>query len=56
MLAEVGSPDIVLDDNSHDMRQQIISFDTLYPAMRTPGVYMVEDAVTSLWGGDSTDT
>lgn len=56
VLAETGPPDIVLDDGGHDMRQQIISFDTLYPAMRTPGVYLVEDAVTSLWGGDSADT
>lgn len=56
VLAEVGPPDIVLDDGGHDMRQQIVSFETIYPAMRIPGVYMVEDAVTSLWGGESADT
>ena len=55
VLAQTGPPDIVLDDGGHDMRQQITSFETIYPAMRTPGVYMVEDAVTSLWGGSSAD-
>lgn len=55
VLAQTGPPDIVLDDGGHDMRQQIVSFETIYPAMRTPGVYMVEDAVTSLWGGNSAD-
>jgi hypothetical protein len=56
VLAQTGPPDIVLDDGGHDMRQQIASFETIYPAMRTPGVYMVEDAVTSLWGDSSADT
>jgi len=56
VLEQTGPPDIVLDDGGHDMRQQLTSFETIYPRMRTPGVYMVEDSVTSLWGGSSADT
>lgn len=46
--------DIVIDDGGHRMKQQIISFDTLFPAISDGGVYICEDTNTSYkrkWGG-----
>jgi hypothetical protein len=38
-----GGLDIVIDDASHRMRHQLISFDALFPALTSHGVYVVED-------------
>ncbi len=50
ILAETGPPDIVVDDGGHTMRQMIVSFQVLYPAMKLPGVYLIEDTHTAFWG------
>jgi hypothetical protein len=50
ILDEIGPPDIVLDDGGHTMRQMITSFQVLYPAMKLPGVYLIEDTHTAFWG------
>lgn len=55
VLAETGAPDIVIDDGGHTARQQINSFEVLYPAMKIPGVYFVEDTETQIWGGGYAD-
>jgi cephalosporin hydroxylase len=55
VLAEMGPPDIVLDDGGHTAAQQTVSFEILYPAMRVPGVYLVEDTHTAFWGGGFAD-
>lgn len=50
-----GPFDVVVDDGGHAMRQQIASFEALYPALAPGGVYIVEDVHTSYWpsfGGD----
>ena len=44
---EIGEFDIVIDDGGHTARQQITSFEELYPATR--GIYLVEDTHTSYW-------
>jgi hypothetical protein len=54
-LAEMGPPDIVIDDGGHTMKQMITSFQVIYPAMRLPGVYLVEDTHTAFWGGAFAD-
>lgn len=54
-LAEMGPPDIVLDDGGHTARQQITTFEVLYPAMRLPGAYLIEDTHTAFWGGAFAD-
>ncbi|KAH8065837.1 hypothetical protein JL722_221 [Aureococcus anophagefferens] len=44
-----------LDDGGHGMRQQIGTFEFLYPRLAAGGVYVVEDCHTSYWpsfGGD----
>jgi hypothetical protein len=55
VLAEMGPPDIVLDDGGHTAKQQIVTFQVLYPAMRVPGVYLIEDTHTAFWGGAFAD-
>lgn len=55
VLEEAGPPDIVIDDGGHTARQQINTFEVLYPATKIPGVYLVEDTCCALWGGGYDD-
>lgn len=50
IVAECGPFDIVLDDGGHTMNQMITSFESLYPTLNCPGVYLVEDTHTCYWG------
>jgi hypothetical protein len=47
IISEFGPFDIILDDGGHTMRQQITSFETLYPSLARRGVYLCEDCHTS---------
>lgn len=49
VVAETGLLDIIIDDGGHMANQMIVSFQNLYLAMRTPGVYVVEDTFTQFW-------
>jgi demethylmacrocin O-methyltransferase len=52
-----GDFDVILDDGGHLMHQQIISFQTLFPHVRSGGLYIIEDLHTSYWneyGGNGT--
>ncbi|HEX5398090.1 MAG TPA: class I SAM-dependent methyltransferase [Verrucomicrobiae bacterium] len=56
IVAEVGPPDIVIDDGSHLNRHVIKSFEVLFPLMAENGIYVVEDTQTAYWpdaGGNS---
>lgn len=44
-----GNFDIVIDDGGHTMRQQIVSFEALFPYMASGGLYIIEDLHTSYW-------
>lgn len=41
--------DILIDDGGHTMRQQIISYEELFPVVGENGVYLCEDLHTSYW-------
>jgi hypothetical protein len=41
--------DIIIDDGGHKMDQQIISFETLFPYIKSGGMYIIEDLHTSYW-------
>ncbi|WP_088890484.1 glycosyltransferase [Leptolyngbya ohadii] len=41
--------DILIDDGGHTMRQQIITFEELFPLVKEDGVYLCEDLHTSYW-------
>lgn len=49
VLAEIGSPDVVIDDGGHFAGGMIGSFETLYPAMRPDGIYLAEDTHVAFW-------
>lgn len=38
-----GGLDVVIDDASHNMRHQLITFNALFPALTDHGVYVIED-------------
>lgn len=46
---QVGPADIVIDDGGHTMAQQIATFEEMFAAVRSGGVYLVEDLHTSYW-------
>jgi SAM-dependent methyltransferase len=49
VIAEIGQPDVVIDDGSHVMAHVSASFDALYPRLSKNGVYLVEDLHTAYW-------
>jgi hypothetical protein len=55
ILSETGPLDVVIDDGGHTAKQQIVSFETLYPALQDEAVYLVEDTHTAFWGGQWAD-
>lgn len=49
VLDRIPQPDVVIDDGGHTARQQINSFETLFPRLTNSGTYIVEDTHTSYW-------
>jgi hypothetical protein len=49
VVAEMGPPDIILDDGSHIGRHQTASFKALFPLLAEGGLYVIEDLCTSYW-------
>lgn len=44
-----GNFDLVLDDGSHIQKHMIFSFEHIFPFLKSEGIYVVEDTVTSYW-------
>jgi hypothetical protein len=58
VVDQVGGVDIVIDDGSHINEHVIRTFEILFPLLRNPGIYAIEDTQTSYWpdfGGSSQD-
>ncbi len=49
IIAEFGTPDVILDDGSHVMADIWKSFEFLYPKLSKNGLYIVEDLHTAYW-------
>ena len=49
IVKKYGPFDFILDDGGHMMKDQIISFETLFPTLTEGGVYICEDCHTSYW-------
>ena len=49
VLAEFGTPDIVIDDASHIAGPTVAAFRALYPRVDRNGIYVVEDLHTAYW-------
>jgi cephalosporin hydroxylase len=52
VIAEMGTPDIIIDDGSHVARHQQVSFETLFPLLAAGGIYVIEDMHTAYWRGE----
>ncbi len=46
---QIPDLDILIDDGGHTMRQQIVSFESLFPKIKLNGIYLCEDNHTSYW-------
>jgi cephalosporin hydroxylase len=46
-LLRAESCDIIIDDASHDPDQQVAALDNFWPALKTGGLYFVEDVYSS---------
>lgn len=49
LAQEIPEVDILIDDGGHTMRQQIATFEELFPRIAPNGVYLCEDVHTSYW-------
>ena len=49
LAQELPQIDILIDDGGHTMRQQIATFEELFPKIAAHGVYLCEDLHTSYW-------
>jgi hypothetical protein len=48
--------DLIIDDGGHTVKQQLVSFETLFPILNPGGMYVIEDLHTSYYpdfGGNS---
>src|SRR4029453_18378103 len=56
VIAQIGRPDIIIDDGSHMNEHVIKTFQVLFPLLSDNGIYVVEDTQASYWsdrGGTS---
>jgi len=49
IIEETCFPDIIIDDGSHKGIDQVITFRTLFPYLKSGGYYVVEDTCTAYW-------
>ena len=49
LIAQIGQPDIIIDDGSHRNEHVLASFHTLFPHLAHDGYYVIEDLYTSYW-------
>jgi len=49
LMKEIGPVDVVIEDGGHEMKQQIHTFEEVFPHLRNNGVYIAEDLHTSYW-------
>lgn len=48
-LEPFGPFDVIIDDGNHWWKEQILSFQMLFPFVKKGGIYVVEDSCTSYW-------
>lgn len=49
LMGSIGPVDLVIDDGGHEMKQQINTFEEVFPYVNEGGVYLAEDLHTSYW-------
>lgn len=48
-LGQFAPLDIIIDDGNHWWKEQILTFQTIFPFLRSGGIYVIEDTCTSYW-------
>lgn len=48
-MEQFGPFDFIIDDGNHFWMEQILTFKTLFPYLKSGGIYVVEDTTTSYW-------
>jgi hypothetical protein len=56
VISEIGAPDIIIDDGSHQCPHMIKSFEVLFPLLKSGGWYVLEDIEGSFWNSWSKGT
>lgn len=51
LMKKIGPVDVVIEDGGHTMKQQIHTFEEVYPHVKDDGVFLIEDLHTSYWEG-----
>lgn len=46
---QIPDLDILIDDGGHTMKQQIVTFEEMFPKIKDGGIYLCEDNHTSYW-------
>jgi len=49
LMEKIPPPDIIIDDGSHRVSHQNLTFNHLFPYLNSGGVYLIEDLHTSYW-------
>lgn len=49
LMKKIGKVDVVVEDGGHTMKQQIHTFEEVYPNVSENGVFLIEDLHTSYW-------
>lgn len=49
LMKKVGPVDVVIEDGGHTMKQQINTFEEVFPYVTEGGVFLIEDLHTSFW-------
>lgn len=53
MALEIGPWDIIIDDGSHDPKDQVLTFTTLWPYLNPGGAYAIEDLHANYFNHDT---
>lgn len=48
-LKTIPNIDVFIDDGSHKMKDQIVTFENVFPSLSLGGIYICEDTHTSYW-------
>jgi spermidine synthase len=48
-LEQYSPFDLIIDDGNHWWMEQILTFETLFPYLKSGGIFIVEDTTTSYW-------
>jgi len=49
LMRKIGEVDVVIEDGGHTMKQQINTFEEVFPYVKNGGVFLIEDLHTSYW-------